>query len=143
MTAYMTNATARAALDAIVDRCDLGSANANAKLRVYSGTAPADADTALSGNTLLAELDMSNPAFGAAADNSPGAIATASAITDDSSADANGIATFFRIVDRDENVVLQGTVATSSANLIVPTTTFVAGQPVEVSALTVTHAESA
>ena len=31
--------------------------------KVYSGTQPADADTALSGNTLLATITLQNPAF--------------------------------------------------------------------------------
>lgn len=142
MATHITNALAIAALDSIVDACDVGSANAAAEVWIYSGTPPADADAALSGNTLLAELVMSNPAFGAAADDTPGAIATASSITDDSSANANGTATFFRIVNRDEAVVLQGTVGTSSADLIVATTTFVAGQPVQISSLTVSLPES-
>lgn len=142
MTSYFTNALTIAALNAMVDACEVGSTNPSARLRIYSGTVPADADTALSGNTLLAELAMSNPAFGAAADDTPGAIATANAITDDSAADANGTATFFRIVDRDENTVCQGSVGTSGTDLIVSTTTFVAGQPVQASALTVSLPES-
>lgn len=110
MTVFISNAAAIAALDTLVDRLDLGSTNAQARVRIYSGTPPADADTALSGNTLLAELNMSNPAFGAAVDLNPGARATASAISDDTAADATGTATFFRLVDRNVATVVQGSV---------------------------------
>jgi hypothetical protein len=39
---------------------------------------------------------LSNPAFGASTDANPGALATANAITDDSSADNTGTAGWFR-----------------------------------------------
>ena len=142
MTAFITNNSAKAALDAIVDRVDLGSGTASGHLKIYSGSVPTDADTALGAQVLLADLAMSNPAFGAAADNAPGAIATASAITQDSSADAGGTASFFRIVDRDGNAVMQGACATSGSQLNLVTTTIVATQPVQVTSLTVTLPES-
>lgn len=74
------------------------------KLRIYSGSAPADANAALSGNTLLAELTMGNPAFGAAA----AGVVTANAVTSDSSADNTGIPSFFRILTSADAVVYQG-----------------------------------
>lgn len=141
---FITNNSAKAACDAVVDRLDLGSTNPSARLRIYSGTAPADADTALSGNTLLAELAMSNPAFGAAADLNPGARATASAITDDTSADATGTATFFRLVDRDGNVVFQGDITATGGGgtLTLNTVSIVAAALVKVTSLTITMPES-
>lgn len=66
-------------------------------IRFYSGTRPAGPDTALSGNTLLAELRFGATAFGASANR----IATANAITQDSSADAAGIPTFARCLASD------------------------------------------
>lgn len=60
--------------------------------RFFSGTQPATADAALSGNTLLAEVRFAATAFGAP---SAGEI-VANAITQDSAADAAGIPTFFR-----------------------------------------------
>jgi hypothetical protein len=104
-------------------------------LRIYSGTVPTTADTALSGNTLLAELTFSATPFPAA---SSGAM-TANAITQDSSADATGTATFFRILKSDgTTVVLQGSVGTSGADLNLVTTSIVATQPVSVSSLVIT-----
>jgi hypothetical protein len=141
MTSYWVNAGIRAALDSLVDRCDAGAAAA--KVRIYSGSVPADADAALGGATLLAELAMSDPAFGAAADSSPGATATASAISNDASADATGTASFFRILDSDNNVVAQGAVSTSGAELNLNTTSIVAAAIVSITSMTAFMAESA
>lgn len=132
--ASTANTSTKAALDAIADACDAGSANASAVVRVYSGTVPTDCDTALSGNTLLAELVMSNPAFGAAADSNPGATVTASAISDDTAADATGTATFIRILDRDRVAKVQITVA--SGQVTFNTTSLVANALVKITALT-------
>lgn len=116
-------------LDALTNNCNSG------KLRIYSGSVPATADAALSGNTLLAELTMNATAFGAAS----GGVLTANAITQDSSADATGTASFFRIYESDgTTVVLQGTVGTSGTDMIVATTSFVAAAIVTVSSLTIT-----
>jgi hypothetical protein len=64
----------------------------NGYLRIYSGTKPATGDTALSGNTLLAELRYANPSAAAAV----AGVLTFSAIASDTAADATGTATFFR-----------------------------------------------
>jgi hypothetical protein len=82
----ITTAARNAAADAVVDLLDAG--DTAAQLRIYSGTAPATVNDALSGNTLLAQLTMSDPEFGSAAAGE----ATAAAITQDSSADATGTA---------------------------------------------------
>lgn len=103
------------------------------KLRLYSGTKPATADTALSGNTLLAELTMNATAFGAAVSG----VLTANAITPDSSADASGTATFFRLFKSDgTTALLDGTVGTSGTNLVIATTSISAAQTVSCSSFT-------
>ena len=61
----LANQTALDMCDAGVDACDAGS-NA-ALLRIYTGSAPNNVDAAASG-TLLGTLGLSDPAFGAAAD---------------------------------------------------------------------------
>lgn len=111
----------------------------NGYLRIYSGTQPATADTALSGNTLLAELRFNATAAPAAS----AGVLTFNAITQDSSADASGTATFFRALKSDGTTVMfDGTVGTSAANLIVPTTTVTATQPFSVTSFTYTVAKS-
>jgi len=138
----VSNASAITMCDTAVDAVELGSGAAQGKLVFYSGTPPANVDAALAGNTVLAELDMSNPAFGAAADAAPGAVATASAITDDTSANATGTASFARIENLSSVAVLQLTVGTSGTEIIVNTVSFVAGAVVEVTSLTVTMPEA-
>jgi hypothetical protein len=56
----LTNASASAAADAVVDRVDQGSGPG--KLRIYDGTQAATADTAIGAQVLLAELTFSDPA---------------------------------------------------------------------------------
>src|SRR3990167_9470244 len=86
----LTNAAASAAADAVVDRIDTGGAGT---IKIYTGTIPTDADTAIGAQVLLATLTFAATAFGAAANG----VATAAAITSDSSADATGTAAWARI----------------------------------------------
>lgn len=111
MAISLTNAAAIAACDAVVDLVDAGTTDANGDLVIYDGTPPADADTALSGNTVLARVELQNPAWGAAADAAPGGQSTLQGTPlSDNSIDATGTASFFRMFDRDNGTVLQGTV---------------------------------
>jgi hypothetical protein len=111
------------------------AAGANSLIRIYSGTPPANVATALSGNTLLATL--TNAA--ALAPAASGGVLTLNAIGSDLSADANGTATFFRILQSDATTVIaQGTVGTSGADMILGTTTFAIGNVVSISAATIT-----
>lgn len=142
MTGFISNAAAIAACDAIVDRIDLGSTNAQGRVKIYSGSVPTDADTALGAQVLLAELLGSNPFFGAAVDLAPGARATAAAISDDTSADSTGTASFFRIVDRNAVAVLQGACATSGAELNFNSVAISSGAIVSITSFTVTVPES-
>lgn len=135
----ITTAARTAAADAVVDLADAGSQAA--RLRIYSGTAPADVNAALSGNTLLADLQMSDPAFGAASSG----VATAAAITSDTSADASGTATFFRVGSWDGATftpLFQGSVGTSGSDLNLSSTSISLGGTVSISALTYTQAGS-
>lgn len=106
MAISLSNDAANAEADALSALLD------NGYLRIYSGTRPANADTALSGNTLLAELRFANPAAGAAS----GGVITFSAITSDSSANATGTATFYRAFQSDgSTVVVDGDVGTTGS----------------------------
>jgi hypothetical protein len=135
----VSNAVAQAMATAIATATDAGTA---ALIRIYSGTMPTDTDTALSGNTLLAELPMSATAFGAATDANPGGRITAAAITSDSSADATGSATFFRIITQNAGTyILQDTVGTSGAGMNLNTTSITAGSTVACTAGTITVPE--
>jgi hypothetical protein len=83
-------------------------------LRIYDGTQPATADTAVSTQVLLAELTFSATAAPATVNG----LITFNAITSDSSANATGTPTWFRAVQSNgTTVVMDGTVGASGANL--------------------------
>lgn len=103
-----------------------------ALLRIYDGTRPASGGTA---TTLLAELTFSDPAFGASASG----VLTASAITQDSSANATGTATWFRVVDSSATFIMDGNVGTSGSDLNMTTTAIVSTQPVSCSSFVITE----
>lgn len=135
----ITTAARNAAANAVTVLVDAGSAAG--RLRIYSGTAPADVNAALSGNTLLADLSMSDPAFAAAS----GGVATAAAIASDTSADASGTATFFRVGAWDGvtfTPTFQGSCGTSGSDLNLSTTTITLGGTIAVTSLTFTQAGS-
>lgn len=110
----------------------VGALANSGKLRIYSGTQPANADAAITG-TLLAELTMNDSAFG-----SPTAgLITAAAITQDSSADADGTATHFRLFKSDGTTpIFDGNVGTSGCDLNLNSVSIQAGGVVAVSSFT-------
>lgn len=113
----------------------IAAIGSSAKIRIYSGTPPADVNTALSGNTLLAELTCSATVAPAAAS----ATLTFNAITQDSSADNTGTATFFRILDSAGTTAhVQGTVGAGSGDLSLNTTSIVSGAVVSISSCVIT-----
>lgn len=134
----ISNSFAQSILTSLAALADAGASGA--VLRVYNGTMPVNLDTALSGNTLLAQLTMSTTAFNAPTDANPGATMSAAAITDDSSADASGTPTFCRILDSNLNPVMQLTAAVGSGEVNFGAA-IVAGQPVQITSLTVNMPE--
>lgn len=125
----ITNAVASAMCDALVDQLD------NGYLRIYDGTIPTNADTAVGAQTLLAELRFNATAFGAASNG----VATANAFTADSSANATGTAAWFRaLASNGSTVIFDGTVGTSGDDLNLNTVSIVSGAAVSVSSMTVT-----
>ncbi len=107
---------------------------ANGKLRIYSGTRPVDSDASLGAAVLLAELT-----FGATAFPSPvNGVLTANAITQDSSADATGTASFARLFEADGTTVFCDlSVGTSGAEINFSTLSFVTALIVQVTSLTI------
>lgn len=106
------------------------------KLRIYSGTKPANADAGIGGATLLAELTLGATAFAAAA----AGVATANAITGDTSADATGTAAWFRAwKSNGTSPMCDGTVGTSGADLNLNSVALQAGAAVSVTSWTITQ----
>ena len=114
------------------------TAGNSGKLRIYSGTRPANPAAAITG-TLLAELTC-NATFAPAAS---GGVLTLNAITQDSAADATGSATHFRLFKSDgTTVVLDGDVGTSGSDCNINTTSIVSGAIVAVTSFVLTEANA-
>lgn len=140
----ISNECAILACDAIVDNLDEGTGAA--VICGYTGAQPADPDTPASG-TKLFTLVCSDPAFGGASDADPGATATASSITDDSSADDTGTLGYCRASSTNDGATplddhLDGEAGTSGADFNFNTVSIVAGATVSLSSWTVTMPES-
>lgn len=102
-------------------------------IKIYDGSQPANANTAVSGQTLLATLTFSKPSFGAAA----AGVITAAAIAQ-VNAVASGSATWARIADSTGATVFDCDVGTSGATINLNTVSIVSGGPVVISSFTIT-----
>jgi hypothetical protein len=110
----------------------------NGYIRIYNGGQPASPQTAVTSQTLLAELTFGATAFGAASSGT----ATANAITADASANATGTAAWARILKSDgTSAVWDATVGTSGTDIIVNTTTIAITASVTITAMTFTVPE--
>jgi hypothetical protein len=110
----------------------------NGFIEIFSGTQPANANTALSGNTLLATLTFGSPAFGSAA----AGVITANAIAS-GTAVATDTATFARLYESNGTTVVGDvTVGTSGAGINLNTTSIVSGGLVSVTSYTHTVTET-
>lgn len=125
----ISSAAVNAQADALSDLLD------NGYLRIYDGTQPANANTAVSTQVLLAELRFNATASAAA---SAGTL-TMNAITQDSSANNTGTATWFRALKSDgSTVVFDGSVGTSSCDINLGSTSITSGSSVGVTSMTFT-----
>lgn len=107
-------------------------------LKIYNGTQPANANTALSGNTLLSTLTFGATAFA----NAVAGVATANAIGTDTSIAATGTATFARLFKTDgSTVVCDMSVGTSGADINLDSVALQIGAQCAISSLTLTLPE--
>jgi hypothetical protein len=129
-------ASAEAALNALLALLNTGGTG---HIKIWSGAMPATCET-IDAGTLLSTLPLSATAFPAATD--PGstglATATANAITSDTSAAATGTAGYFRAYNGAGTCIIQGTVGTSAADMILNTTSISAGATVAITSWVVT-----
>lgn len=103
-------------------------------IEIYTGTQPATPDIpAGGGNTLLVTLPLSATAFGA----SSGGTKTANAITN-ATAVATGTATWFRVYESNQSTaVIDGSVGTSSADMILNSVNISSGALVQITSYSV------
>ena len=110
-------------------------AGSAAIINIYDGTQPANANTAISTQTLLVSL----PIVGSFGTDSNGTI-TLSAVTN-GTAVATGTAAWFRITKSDgTTVVMDGTVGTASSDMILNNTSIATTQTVSISSGTIIRA---
>lgn len=109
----------------------LGSA---ATIKIYTGTQPAGPGTAITSQTLLGTLTGASPFAPATS----GGVVTAGAIASDTSADATGTATWYRMATSGGTAVWDGNISTAGADLNLNTTSIVSGGPIAITAMTMT-----
>ena len=119
------------ACNAIVDTIDQGAGAGTIKM--YTGAQPAAVSNNPSG-TLLGTLTFSDPAFG----NSSTGVATASAITSDTSADNSGTCAHAAVYDSDANPLMDMDAAQGSGTVNFDNNVIVAGGVIAISAMTIT-----
>lgn len=122
------------ACNGIVDTIDGGTPPG--RLEHRTGAQPTNVADASSG-TLLGTNLFSNPAFGASSTG----VATASAISSDTNADASGTAGYFRIytgAGGDTAALCQGNSGTATTDLVFDNNVIVAGGTIAISSMTVT-----
>ena len=134
-------AFAQAGIDAAVDLLDEGSLGA--VIQGWTGAQPVDPNAADVG-TLLFSATANATAFSASTDAAPDALATAQAITDDSSADNTGTVLYCRgsssnVADTVLNSHIDGEAGTSGADFNFNTVAIVSGATVSFTAWTVTQ----
>jgi len=138
MPARISTVARNAGADGIVDLIDVGGTGS---IDIFTGTQPANPQTAFTG-TLLAELVFSATAFGAAS----AGVATANAITSDTNVNATGTAGWARIYDGGgsdpTDAVIDMDVGQGSGTLDFDNTSFVIGGTAAISSMTVTVPES-
>lgn len=124
-----TTAVRNALADLVVDLLEAGAGAGKIQISTTQGD--------YVGPELLAEITMSDPAFGAA---SSGVATMLSPPKSDTSADNTGTAAFFRIVDSNDLEIFEGTVTATSGggDMELSSVAITSGEQVNITAFTYT-----
>lgn len=116
-------------------RDDIDGGSGAGTIKIYTGSMPATTADAITSQVLLGTLTFSDPSG-----TISGGVLTMSAITDDSSADATGTATWARIADSAGVVVMDIDVTNTGGGgaLQLNTVAIVAAGPIKITAFTIT-----
>lgn len=130
LTPRLSAASRNLALNAALDVLNGGN------VLILDGTQATDADTAIGAQVTLAQVGMNATAFAAASAGSK----AANAFTADSSADATGTASWYRMRTSGSTAVWDGSAGTSGANINFNTVSIVSGASVNITGFTATMA---
>lgn len=136
MTINISTQARNDAGDAIVDLIDLGSTNPNGYMEIRDGAKPVNPQTGIGATVLLTTMNFSLPAFG----NFSNGISLANSIANDTNVDETGIATWFRIYDRNGTAIMDGdiTIAGGGGDIEFDNVNFIKGGVVAITSLTAT-----
>lgn len=129
-----TNSPRKKSTDAIVDSVDVGSTNPTGRLLIYSGTQPATPETTATG-TLLVTINFATVAFTAADSTATAGLFGGTAIS--ATVTTSGTAGYFRVTDRDNIALFDGSISTTGADMNFDNVTFVSGGTATVNTLTI------
>ncbi len=128
----LSDTAANAEANAVAALCNTGY------IKIYTTPQPANANTAVSSQTLLSTLRFGATAFGGAV----AGVCTALAITQDSDAAVTGTAVWFRVFESDNaTVVFDGSVGVGTFDLNMATVSIVQHAIVTISSFTFTASE--
>lgn len=129
----VATAARNAMVDAVVALIDADAGAGTVK--IYDGTRPTNANTAVTTQTLLATVDLATTSFGASSSGTATATDPASV-----NAVASGTATWFRCADNTGDVVFDGDVTATGGGgtMTLSTTAITSGSPVDITAFTIT-----
>jgi predicted nucleic acid-binding protein len=129
-----SNEAASASADATCALCNSGY------IRIYDGTQPATANTAITSQVLLAELRYGATAYAGAVNG----VASLNAVTPDSDANATGTPSWFRALKSDgTSPVFDGSVGQADADMIIAAAQIVQHAEVSISSGSYTQPKSA
>lgn len=123
-----------AGCNAIVQQVDNGTTNTTGRILVYTGTQPATPATTATG-TLLVTINFNNPSFGSAASGTS-TMVTSPAVS--ATVATSGTAGWFRVTDRNNNAIFDGSCGTSGADMNWDNTAFVAGGTATINSMSIT-----
>lgn len=106
------------------------------KIEIRSGTQPATPNTAATG-TLLATVPMDDPSFTGPV---TGVLTAAGLPNQDPAADADGEAGWYRMLDSDDNALIDGSCsgASGGGDMLIDNPSLLAGQVFTINSLTIT-----
>lgn len=132
LNTQVSDATANASCNAATARVNGGS------IKIYTGPQPANGNTALTTQTLLATLPLNNPAFG----NAAAGVAALNAAGVSATAVATGTAAWCRVCDSSGVGEWDASIGTAGCNLNMGSTAIQSGATVSVTAYSVYVAEA-